>query len=437
MSGLRHYARDVAPLLAYGDARLAPPEPDELLALVRAHLARADAPVPIAARWIYARWKPATSLTAGFELDYADGEQRWVSWKRYEDGKASALASRRERDVAEEVADPRLAEHVVLPSGDAHLWAPPFDRELPGLERACDLRRTKRWFLEQELFLGRRVRSSSSRAELVRYKPERRAVLRLDLRLRPLDGGPKTAAVLGARALPPHEAARVAAARRAWQDGPCGTLAPRLLGYEERTGLLYEEWLDVEAAAHDAFEQAAAAGAVLARLHAERAPSVAPAGEHRLSTAAALLRTQPELSELTGTLAPGRQRPSGEAVWTHGDFHPDQLARSRGDGALYLLDLDRLGPGRLLDDLVSWIADHLVERPGVDLGAAAGPLLDGYAAEGGRVPEHDELAAAVAEALIHRAASALRRLESGAVVKAGRLLERARAAAPGGWVFAC
>jgi hypothetical protein len=295
MSGLRHYERDAAPLYACGDDRLAPPAADELLALVGAHLARPGAPAPVEARWVYARWKPATSLTAGFELDYADGRRRWVSWKRYADGKVGRLAERGEREVSADAADELLSEHALLERQDVHLWAPPFDRELPGLERACDLRRTKRWFLEQGVFPGRRVRSGSSRAELVRYKPERRAVLRLDLRLRPLEGGPKTAETLGARALPPADAARVAAARRAWQDGPGGALAPRLVAHEERTGLLFEEWLDVEAVAHDDFARAGDAGALLARLHARRADGAPAAGAHLLGTAATLLSTQPGL----------------------------------------------------------------------------------------------------------------------------------------------
>ena len=78
---------------AYGDVRLLPPAPDEVLALVREHLVRPGAPEPVEACWVYARWKPATSLTAGFQLDYADGRRRWVTWKRYADGKAAELAA--------------------------------------------------------------------------------------------------------------------------------------------------------------------------------------------------------------------------------------------------------------------------------------------------------------------------------------------------------
>ena len=103
MSGLRSYARDAAPLAACGDEALTPPSEAEVLALVGEHLVRDGAPMPHAARWTYARWKPATSMTAGFELEYADGERRFVSWKRYADGKATRLEGRRERELAPEL----------------------------------------------------------------------------------------------------------------------------------------------------------------------------------------------------------------------------------------------------------------------------------------------------------------------------------------------
>ncbi len=436
MSGLRNYERDAAPLAACGDEALVPPHQDDLLALVRENLARPGAAHPIGARWVYARWKPATSLTAGFDLDYADGERRFVSWKRYAGVKARELLGRRERQLAPEVADERLMDHAVLAESGAHLWAPPFDRELPGFERASDLRRTKRWFSEQGLFPGRAVRSGSSRATLVRYKPERRAVLRLDLRLRPVEGGPKTAEVLGARSLPLADAQRVARARRAWQGSPASAVTPRLLACEERVGEIYEEWLDVDGCARDAFELAPEAGSLLARVHAERAPAIEPAEAHGLESVVELLCTQPQLRTRGLTIAAAPREVLERPVWTHGDFHPDQLARSRADGALRLLDLDRLGPGHPLDDLASWVADHLTERPRAGVRDAASELLAAYAAGAGRLPAMEDLALAAAEALVQRAAGALRRLESGAVPKASRLLDQARELAPKGVLFA-
>jgi hypothetical protein len=425
VSGLKDYERDTAVLAAAGDSALAPPAPARLLELVDAHLARAGAARPIAAHWSYARWKPATSLTAGFELVWADGERRWVTWKRYVDGKSQALLGRRERDVAPETADDRLREHCVLPRDGAHLWAPPYDRELPGLERALDLRRAKRWFLEQGLFPGRRVRSGSSRATLLRYKPERRAVLRLDLRLRPLEGGPRSGETLGARALPPHEARRVATARATWQDLADDVRAPRLVAFEEAAGLLYETWLELEEARADVLEDAPAAGELLARLHARAAPADCAPPATGLAGALEILGTQPGLVERARRAAAARESAAAPRVWTHGDFHPDQLARGR-DGAWCLLDLDRLGAGAALDDLASWIADGLVAgRP-----QARARLLEGYVRAGGVVPERAALDRAVARELVQRAAGALRRLEVDALKLASQRLDLALALAP-------
>jgi aminoglycoside phosphotransferase (APT) family kinase protein len=212
-------------------------------------------------------------------------------------------------------------------------------------------------------------------------------------------------------------------------------LAPALVAHEERTGVLYEQWLDVEACAYDDFGIAREAGVLLARLHADRAPVQHAAREHGLEGAVQLLATQPRLEARAHRLVRSPV-PSGEPVWTHGDFHPDQLARSRRDGSLRVLDLDRLGAGRALDDLASWVADQLVEREGVELAEAAAELLASYAAAGGRVPAPEDLAAAVAYELVQRSAGALRRLERGAVVKAERLLGLARGIAPVGAVFA-
>lgn len=436
MSGLRRYRRDAALLGVAGDAALTPPSEAALLELTRAHLLRPGAPHPVEATWEYARWKPRTSLTAGYALAWPDGSRRWVSWKRYADGKAARLADRRDPVVSAEAADALLAESALLPDQGVHLWALPFDRELPGLERASDLRRTKRFLLEEGLFPGRRVRSASSRVEVVRYKPERRAVLRLDLRLRPLEGGEKTSERLAARALPPAEALRVIAARTRWQAERPDDLAPPLVACEPRTGLLLEPWLPVEPFAPDAFGHAGLAGELLGRLHRAPvgpAPASPPAG---VQGALELFALEPQVARAARGLAVDPTGPARPAAWIHGDFHPDQVALEAPDGRALLLDLDRLGVGDPLGDLATWTADRLARDPHVDLRAASGDLLAGYARGGGAPPDGAGLAEACAAALVRLAAGALRRLEHDAAAKASRLLERARDLAPRGRVFA-
>ena len=88
---LRERERDLELPARAGEARLRPPEVDELCALVRAHLLRPDAPALVSARWDYARWKPGVSITSVFMLSFADGSEEPVVAKRYVDGKDRTL----------------------------------------------------------------------------------------------------------------------------------------------------------------------------------------------------------------------------------------------------------------------------------------------------------------------------------------------------------
>lgn len=427
MNGLREHLRDASLPAAAGEPGLQPPDEAAVLELVREHLLRPGAPAPTAADWTYARWKPGVSLAAGYALRWPDGERRLLLVKLYAGDKARHLAARPEPDDAGPAGgDPRLRPGAALAGHGRALAVYPHDRELPGLPRLLDLQRTRRLLAEAGVFGERVVRAHRSRAVLLRHRPEARAVLRLELGLKAPDGARSTE-TLAARVLPPAEAARVAAARAASRHLRG---APRLLAVEERTGLLFEEWLDVEAQRPDDFSRAGPAGRMLAGLHA---PAPGTPRVDDLQAHAPLFAWHPRLAALAaGARAPA---PAGAARWTHGDFHPDQLAVERGSGELRLLDLDRLGPGRAVDDLASWVADALVAAPDAPPLEAAAPLLDGYAAAGGAPPVARELQAALASALVSRAAAALRRLEDGAVGRAARLLESARALAPRGCVF--
>jgi aminoglycoside phosphotransferase (APT) family kinase protein len=201
-----------------------------------------------------------------------------------------------------------------------------------------------------------------------------------------------------------------------------------MLAHDARAGIVYEEWLDVEPCPRGAFEIAREAGALLARLHADPAPLGPPTPRHDSGAAIELLRTQPTLRTRTLALPTRASRPTPR--WIHGDFHSDQLARARDGGALRLLDLDRLGSGDVLEDLAAWIADHLLERPSDGLQAASSELLAGYVEGGGEPPQARELALAVGEALVQRAAAMLRRLESDAASRAARILDLAREIEP-------
>ena len=446
MTGLRSWSRDAGLPARAGDHALVAPSPGEVERLVREHLLRPGAPDPSDVCWSYARWKPRVSLACAYRLDFPDGSSRHVHLKRHLDGKSAELAARLPggADVPEGAEDAWLRPAAAVPAEGLVLFALPWDRELPGLVRLYDSRRLVRWLREEGLFGDRTPRAHRSRLELLRHRPGKRAVARLDLGLKAPDGA-RSGARLAARALVPEDAVRTLAARRA--VGPIPH-APRLLAAQARTGLLLEEWLDVDALRPDDFAAAQAAGHALARLHRLPAPEAAL----DVPRASGVPRgADPDLLDWHADLRALRRGvpahdAGGPPVWSHGDFHPDQLARRRAGGPVpgetCLLDLDALRAAPAALDLASWIADALaaddsIPAPGAApvtrreaaeaFERAAGPLLAGYGEGGGHAPARGDLLAATADELSRRAASALRRLQQDAVAVAARLLRLATA----------
>ncbi len=418
--GLRDRERDPElPALA-GEAHLRPPGVDELLELARAHLLRPDAPAPTSGRWDYARWKPGVSITSVYTLRFADGAEEAVVAKRYVDGKERTLTFRPRNEEHLEELCVRLKPRALLAERSLSLWVPPADRVLRGLPVLLDRKKLGSFVTRAGIAPSGTVKKRKTAYTLLRYKPERRAVYRLDLRLRS-EERPKLA--LAARALPAAEAARVIEARTALEAAGGRELAPPIAATNLRQGFLLEPWLELESSAPDTFAHAREAGVELARLHA-LAP---PPGLRKISTG--LSTDLDELFAVDAVLARlPRAGPHPEAerlVFCHGDFHPDQVVR-RADGRWILMDLDLLGAGDPAFDLACWAADWIVEHERVDLAAASAALLEGYRSAGGTPPSMTRLAAFTAAELVCRAGSTLRRLERGASAKARFALEAAR-----------
>lgn len=97
----------------------------------------------------------------------------------------------------------------------------------------------------------------------------------------------------------------------------------------------------------------------------------------------------------------------GPVVATHGDLHPANLwwDGRPGAGALGLIDVDTLGPGRRVDDLACLVA-HLTVLPTLDPGYHRVPgLRDAFLAASDRVVDPDALRARAAAVLLSLAAS--------------------------------
>ena len=423
MKGLRAWTRDAGLPARAGDLSLAPLTTGEVAELARSELLLPGAPDVETVEWTYARWKPGTSLSAGYELVLSDGDRRLLHVKRYASDKARQLVGR-ETAGLRGWSDARLRAGFSRPDEGLVLTVFPADRVLPGLSRALDLRRMARFATAEGFLQGARMRAHRSSLTLLRYRPEARAVFCLEAGAKLEDATHRTMRV-AVRVLPPATAAGVVAARRG-----LGSSAgvPSLLAAQPRTGILVEEWLEVESFSRFAFDHAREAGAALAGLHsASQPPAVEPEGGAReggWADLSALFAWHPELAELSRGLEP--VKPEGALVWSHGDFHPDQVAVEGGTGRMRILDLDRLAPAPAATDLGSWLADQLAVQPGADLERCAAPLLEGYASAGGCVPALDALAAATAGDLVSRAAACVRRLEVGAAARAARLLLQAR-----------
>lgn len=431
MSWARPCERDPTLPAQAGEPELCPPDADLALALCTAHLAIPGIPPPSSARLDYARWKPRVSITAGYTLAFPDGEERILALKRYVAGKARALARDYLPDERARRAEDRLSSFAVVEDSGTCLYVFPTDRVLPGAARIVNLRRTARLLNALPLDPRRKVRARRSSSKLLRYKPERRAVLRLDLVLTGADGR-ESGSTIAARALPPTEARRVSQARsasvekyRGLRDMPDmpNMIGPRLLQVEERTGIVLEEWVEGVGHGSTSFDHAHETGVILARLHAIPPPTGSATASAALTDFQSLLGIDERLWSRARALAtPPVQR---AIAWTHGDIHPDQLVRERGSGRMRLLDLDALGIGDPARDLATWIADHLAADPAIAFAEAARPLLDGYRQASGLVPAEQDLAERVAFELVSLSASSLRRLERGAVARAELLLERA------------
>ena len=414
MTGLKVWKRDAGLPERLGDPGCNPPEPSEVGRWIGRHLADEQTPPVRATALEFARWKPSVSITCVYRVEFADGSDQLVALKRYQDDKASHLAERQPaRPMASKspgVLKPRAAV-------DAHtvMWVPSADRRLPGLARILDPRRTARWLQDGGLVPERSVRRRRTSCALLRYKPERRAVVRCDVALRT---EPRTKRSFALRALPVAEARRISLARAGLTGS--APVIPLALAIPD-AGVIIEPWLDIRPFEDDSFDHAEEAGRALAILHDRQPRRTGLTGDviHGKTTGAR------ELLARFGIDPNAIPAPNDEPSTTvHGDFHPGQVALDESDQVL-LLDLDELDVGDPLRDLASWIADHLAVDPDVDLERAAAPLLSGYRSVGGMRVDVAKVAPFVADELVARAGGCIRRLEVGALNRARHLVRRA------------
>jgi len=422
VTGLRSYTRDGRLPAQFGDEALCLLEEDEVLRLVREHLSESHARTYTSTELIHARWKPGVSSAATYILSKSKGRSRTLTIKRYATSKAADIAaSYRPSPFAEKkLAKAGLKPFYADPAERMCAFTYPADRMLPGLPRALDRKRATRMVEELLGLDDMTLKRHATKLELLRYKPERRAVMLLETVRR--EGDLSERFLL--RVHPPAVAAAAARSRASCATIGEQGLGPRFIGCEERTGTLLEEMLAGRAPAPDCFDHAEQMGALLARLHALPCPTNDAAAASAREEVADWFHFAPELQH--SALGLSDLAPRSTTSWIHGDVHPDQVLIDELGNAR-LIDLDGLAVGDPQVDLGSWICDHLMETDEVGFEDAAAPLLAGYRNAGGRPGETASLVRLVVHELALRAAASLRRMQVGALDRAHDLLERARA----------
>lgn len=359
----------------------------------------------------YLRYKPGVSCTASFLTA---------------GGQALAVHAYPADRYAEESRRPRWRRDpavTLLPEHGAIVVPARLDRHLRGLRKVLDpdqgarsLRRVAG--VQPELAAGRMV--------LLRYKPGRRLVARIDL-----DGQPRAVLkVMGAAAF--DRALIGATAAMAQGQAP-------LLGGDSRLRAILTAWIPGRPVCPEMTGRApdpsvvGQIGAALAALHGDRfrpAADWSAEGDAKavLTAAADLGALDPDLGAQALGLAADLAARLGRARFTpglvHGDFSADQVVMA-GDRPV-ILDWDNAGCGDPARDLGSFlarldaqVADALLTRGQADgLGAA---LLQGYGGAPETLPLHH------ARALLLLAGEGYRARRSDWPARGRALLDRAEA----------
>ncbi|MFQ5653286.1 MAG: phosphotransferase enzyme family protein [Planctomycetota bacterium] len=236
-----------------------------------------------------------------------------------------------------------------------------------------------------------RIQRSLTKMELLAYKPGRRAVYRIKVKIRRRVGDEKVRVRLHLKLETPSTCERsygnLTAVHHAIGPG-AGWRVPLPRGLIESRSVVATEWVEGIslaglAAKGDGADFFGATGRALAGLHnldlgLDHLLSPIEEGESLIALAGDLIQLlpdeEPRLRELGRSLATGMSRLSlAPSAIAHGDFHLDQVLVS--DGMPVIVDLDRTGRGYAACDVGSFLAHGLEREVPADLTDA---FLDGY-----------------------------------------------------------
>ena len=365
---------------------------------------------------VYLRYKPQTSCAAGFFT--ASG------------GALAAHAYTAARYAEVRAREEWLGDRDVIFLDDLRIVFVParLDRGLKGLRRFFDPERRQKMLRK---LAGRRAGGTDAVPYLLRYKPGRRLVARLD----DDDGHPRAA--LKATSRESFKQALIGATGAAALGG-----AP-VLGADASRCILVTSWIDGQllcpatAAEIPDREVTAKAGKALAGFHG--AEFLPPTRMSRGSDSAALTEIvamlgilHPRLGEMAGEIAARLEhaldRMPQKRSLIHGDFSADQVVVRKGRAVI--LDWDHAAQGDPASDFGSFLArldaqvidDICAADTAEDIGDA---LMAGYADEAQALPEG--IAIRHAQALLMLATEGFRERHADWPARTQALLERSAA----------
>lgn len=381
----------------------------------------------------YVRWKGKDGCIVGWHA--LVGDEKAPSYVTVRTAPPARLAdeANKLRHRADEETDEWARSLALVEEHGLLLVGFPLDRQMPDLRRlvrASKVRTLVQGFRADLIPESWRISKSRSKRAIVRYKPERRAVLRWDLGFKSEDAQVQDhVQTIWFRLLAeplPHRAALAAAARDA------GIRVPELLSAPHER-LLLEGHLQGSSFEPGDRSRLDDVAATLRKLHAAKLPDGAP-----LRDATAELELVRRAGEDMGLLTPEHGRRAAEvaaqlaacmpedrpAQLLHGDFHCGQVLLADDAG---LCDFDRACAGPLAMDLASFHA-HAVAEDETGGASFAGAFVEAYG-RGGQLPPAREIAWWNAAALARMAASPFRSLRADWPQACERLLAHAAEAA--------
>ena len=381
----------------------------------------------------YVRWKGKDGCIVGWHA--LVGDEKAPSYVTVRTAPLARLAdeANKLRHRADEETDEWARSLALVEEHGLLLVGFPLDRQMPDLRRlvrASKVRTLVQGFRADLIPESWRISKSRSKRAIVRYKPERRAVLRWDLGFKSEDATVQDfVRTIWFRLLAeplPFRAACAAAARDA------GIRVPELLSAPHER-LLLEGHLEGSAFEPGDRSRLHDVAATLQRLHGAKLPDSIPVRDAR-----AELELVQRAGEDMGLLTPDHGARAAEvarmlamsmpqdrpARLLHGDFHCGQVLLAKDAG---LCDFDRACAGPIAMDLASFHAHAVAEDAtgGADFARA---FVEAYAAVG-ELPSAREVAWWNAAALARMAASPFRSLQADWPTACERLLDCAKSEA--------